>query len=149
MYITQCIKESLRMCCPVPEFSRQLHEDIQVDEYILPKGSWIAIDVFGLHHASHVYPDPYKFDPDRFSAENSKDRHSHAFIPFSAGLRNCIGQVLATNELRTVVASVLTRFELSVDPALPEPLYRDAIVMRAKNGIKLQVKNVWRSDDNF
>eukprot|EP00117_Sycon_ciliatum_P007007 scpid64430/ scgid10291/ Leukotriene-B4 omega-hydroxylase 3; Cyp4f-14; Cytochrome P450 4F14; Cytochrome P450-LTB-omega; Leukotriene-B4 20-monooxygenase 3 len=141
-YITQCIKESLRMCCPVVYIERALTEDTVIDGYTIPKGVAINIDIFGLHHNRTFYPDPYVFDPDRFSEENVKDRHPLAFIPFSAGPRNCIGQVLAMNELRLTLSGVLMRFQLTVDPSLPEPLFNDAIVMRAKNGINLLIKSI-------
>ena len=130
------------MCCPVVYIERALTEDTDIDGYTIPKGVAINIDIFGLHHNRTFYPDPYVFDPDRFSEENVKDRHPLAFIPFSAGPRNCIGQVLAMNELRLTLSGVLMRFQLTVDPSLPEPLFNDAIVMRAKNGINLLIKSI-------
>ena len=141
-YITQCVKEALRLCTPVPEIERELAEDAHIDGYLLPRGTFININLFALHHCPALYPDPFKFDPERFSEENCERRHPHAFVPFSAGPRNCIGQVLAMNELRVTVASLLVRFEFLVDGSLPEPLFTDAFVMRAKNGINLLVRNL-------
>lgn len=58
-----------------------------------PAGSQIAINAYGVHMNPKVYPNPLEFDPNRFSAENVLKRHKLSFIPFSAGPRNCIGNL--------------------------------------------------------
>lgn len=59
--------------------------------YKLPAGVSVALMIYGMHHSPLVYPDPDSFKPERFLPENSVGRHPYAFIPFSAGPRNCIG----------------------------------------------------------
>lgn len=59
---------------------------------ILPAGAEIALHVFELHRNSKYWSDPDEFQPERFLPENSKDRHTYAYMPFSAGQRNCIGK---------------------------------------------------------
>jgi len=61
------------------------------DHNILP-GTSIFINVFALHRNEKHFENPEKFDPDRFLPEKKKDRHNFAFVPFSAGSRNCIGK---------------------------------------------------------
>ena len=63
------------------------------DEYIIPKGTSCNIHIFDMHRDPKIYPNPLKFDPDRFLAENCAKRHRFAYIPFSAGPRNCIGNI--------------------------------------------------------
>ncbi len=60
--------------------------------YKLPTGVRVAINIYGIHHSPLYYPDPESFIPERFLPENSVGRHPCAFLSFSAGPRNCIGQ---------------------------------------------------------
>uniref|UniRef100_A0A6P7H5Q4 Cytochrome P450 4C1-like n=1 Tax=Diabrotica virgifera virgifera TaxID=50390 RepID=A0A6P7H5Q4_DIAVI len=86
------IKESLRLYPVLPFISRKLEEDVTIDGYLLPKGILINIHLFDVHRNEKYWPDPEKFDPDRFLPENCANRHPLAYIPFSAGSRNCIGK---------------------------------------------------------
>lgn len=63
-------------------------------KYFTPKGTTVGISAIGLHRNPEVWPAPLEFNPDRFLPENSQGRHPYAFVPFSAGPRNCIGRLL-------------------------------------------------------
>ena len=65
-------------------------------DYIVPKDVPVFVATFALHQDPKIYPDPHKFDPMRFKPENCVNRHPYAYIPFSAGPRNCIGKVQCT-----------------------------------------------------
>lgn len=60
-------------------------------DLVLPKGTHVNISVLGMHHDPDYYPDPEKFDPERFSEENKRDRPQFTYLPFGDGPRICIG----------------------------------------------------------
>ncbi|XP_036035011.1 cytochrome P450 4A14 isoform X3 [Onychomys torridus] len=139
-YTTMCIKEALRLYPPVPGVSRELNTPVTFpDGRSLPKGITVGISIYGLHHNPSLWPNPKVFDPSRFAADSA--RHSHAFLPFSGGARNCIGKQFAMNELKVAVALTLLRFELLPDPnRIPVPMLR--LVLKAKEGIYLRLKKL-------
>ncbi|KAF7485348.1 cytochrome P450 4A11 isoform X1 [Marmota monax] len=139
-YTTMCIKEALRIYPPVPNVSRDLSKPITFpDGRSLPKGFMVTLSIYGLHHNPKVWPNPEVFDPSRFAPGSS--RHSHSFLPFSGGSRNCIGKQFAMNELKVAVALTLLRFELLPDPTrVPVPMLLP--VMKSKNGIHLHLRKL-------
>ena len=66
-------------------------------DFVIPKGTHVAIPVFGIHRDSNIFFDPDKFDPERFSEENIKTRHSYTYLPFGEGPRICIGMYAFLN----------------------------------------------------
>ncbi|KAG7310586.1 hypothetical protein JYU34_003379 [Plutella xylostella] len=111
-YLDCCLKESLRLYPPVPFISREFQESVVLSNYTIPAGMFVHIHIFDLHRREDLFPDADKFDPDRFLPENSAGRHPYAYIPFSAGPRNCIGQKFAMLELKSAVSKILRKFEL-------------------------------------
>jgi len=64
---------------------------------VIPKYSELLLFIFGVHRNPELYPDPDKFDPQRFTLENQQQRNPFYYLPFSAGHRNCIGESGGTN----------------------------------------------------
>ncbi|KAM6172035.1 cytochrome P450 4A6-like isoform 1-T1 [Erethizon dorsatum] len=139
-YTTMCIKEALRLYPPVPNVSRDLSQPVTFpDGCSLPKGITVSLSIYALHHNPKVWPNPEVYDPSRFALDST--RHSHSFLPFSGGPRNCIGKQFAMNELKVAVALTLLRFELLPDPTrIALPVAR--IVLKSKNGIHLHLRKL-------
>ncbi|XP_075395845.1 cytochrome P450 4A6-like isoform X2 [Tenrec ecaudatus] len=139
-YTTMCIKEALRIYPPVPGIGRVLSKPITFpDGRSLPKGIIVSLNIHTLHHNPKVWSNPEVFDPFRFAPGST--HHSHAFLPFSGGSRNCIGKQFAMNEMKVAVALTLLRFELSPDPTrVPNPIPK--LVLRSTNGIHLHLKKL-------
>uniref|UniRef100_A0A7N8Y7G3 aromatase n=1 Tax=Mastacembelus armatus TaxID=205130 RepID=A0A7N8Y7G3_9TELE len=141
--------KSLRLHSPVQAVTRKYTKDIALPgDCTVPKGTICLVSIYGTHHNPDVWTNPQEFNPMRFDPNNIMGRASHAFIPFSSGPRNCIGQKFALAELRVVVALTLLRFRLSpgVNPEMGTssggvrrlPL----LVLRAEGGLWLQLEPV-------
>uniref|UniRef100_G1TLP9 Uncharacterized protein n=1 Tax=Oryctolagus cuniculus TaxID=9986 RepID=G1TLP9_RABIT len=138
-FLTMCIKESLRLHPAVTVISRCCTQDVALpDGRVIPKGVICVISIFGTHHNPAVWPDPEVYDPSRFEPEKVKDRSPLAFIPFSAGPRNCIGQSFAMAEMKVALALTLLRFRVLPDRA--EPRRKPELILRAEGGLWLRVE---------
>ncbi|CAD5226201.1 unnamed protein product [Bursaphelenchus okinawaensis] len=110
-YLEACFKETLRLYPSVPLFARQMTEDTKVHNHILPKGTGVVIMPAMVHKDERFWPNPEVFDPERFV--DSELKHPYAYIPFSAGSRNCIGQRFAMMEEKCVIAQIMRRFRVT------------------------------------
>ncbi|CAL8085352.1 unnamed protein product [Orchesella dallaii] len=111
-YLERCIQETLRIN-PLTILLRRLEAPLRInEELLLPAGISIMIPPNVVHHLPQHYPNPGKFEPDRFLPEQVRVRHPYAYIPFSAGPRNCIGMKLAMIELKVMLATILRNFEV-------------------------------------
>nr|CAD7462280.1 unnamed protein product [Timema tahoe] len=135
-YLEQAIKESLRLYPSVPFYGRYLEDDIIIKNYTIPVGTNVLLVPIYSHRNPMIYPDPEVFNPDRFSTENSQERHPFAYLPFSAGPRNCIGQRFALLEEKAVLSSVLRNFRIeSLDK--PEDIaVMGELILRPKHELR-------------
>ncbi|XP_063810371.1 ultra-long-chain fatty acid omega-hydroxylase-like isoform X2 [Pseudophryne corroboree] len=139
-FTTMCIKESLRLHPPVTTVSRCCSADITLhDGKVIPKGNTCLISIYGTHHNPVVWPNPEVYDPYRFDPDNIQERSSHAFVPFSAGPRNCIGQNFAMAEIKVVLALTLLKFKVSLDES-KVVRRKPELILRAEGGLWLQVE---------
>ena len=138
-YTQWCIKEAMRLYPPVFQVYRRSSEDIVLDGHLVPKNTQLGIFIYMIHHHPDVWENPEKFDPLRFHPSNAEKRHPYAYIPFSAGPRNCIGQYFAMNEEKIVVGTVVNRFVLSLVKGHKVEMV-PRVVLRTKNGIKLNLQ---------
>lgn len=162
-YLTKFIKESMRIYSPVVQIGRQMskpmffsrgfesadypkssHSNIARGDCAktFPPNSGIAVRISMLHRNPVIWKNPDLFDPERFSPENSSQRPPHAYVPFSTGPRNCIGQNFAMNEMKAVLAMALSMFKFAVDVSSPKPEMELAVILRSKTGIHLLVEEV-------
>ncbi|GBM41327.1 Cytochrome P450 4c3 [Araneus ventricosus] len=113
-YLDCVLKETSRLYPAAPWFGRKTPEDTHtnISGHIIPKGTSCVVLTYFLHRDEEVFPDPEKFDPERFSRENCLKIPEYAYVPFSAGPRNCIGQRFAMMEIKIIISSILRKFSI-------------------------------------
>jgi cytochrome P450 len=116
VYTERVVNESLRLYSPIHSISRVALEEDTLGGYSIPVGTTMYVSLYATHRLERFWPDPERFDPDRFSPENSAKRPRFAFIPFAAGHRNCIGGTGAIVEMKLAVALLAQRYELELAP---------------------------------
>ncbi len=136
-YALQVFKESLRMYPPADSFARTTLRDVEIDGYNIPKDTTIIVSPNALHHRADYFPEPYKFDPERWTTENERCIPKGAYLPFGAGSRVCIGSHFATMEghLLLVTLAQMAKFELYQHHVEAEAVF----TTRPKNGIRMKV----------
>ncbi|XP_067408063.1 cytochrome P450 4V2-like [Emydura macquarii macquarii] len=139
-YLECVVKEALRLFPSVPNFARTTSEDCHIRGFKIPKGTDVLICTYVLHRDPEIFPNPEEFRPERFFPENCSGRHPYAYVPFSAGPRNCIGQRFAQVEEKAVLANILRRFCVETSQKQEELGVVAELILRPNNGIWIQLK---------
>ncbi|OQR78003.1 cytochrome P450 4V2-like [Tropilaelaps mercedesae] len=128
----------MRLFPPIPLVGRRLETDLQIGNYHIPRGVELITLVYQLHRDPEYFPEPEKFCPDRF-LNGPRLKNSFAYVPFSAGPRNCIGQKVAIMEVKIVLAHFLRHYR--VEPSWPVSKLKICfeVVIRAKGGLRVQL----------
>lgn len=108
---------------------------------VLEKGTMVLVPVLGFHRDPDIYPEPEKFDPERFTKENIATRHPYAWIPFGKGPRDCVGMRFGMMQTRLGIATVLNNFRVSPSgkTLIPMRFKPDAPMLSPDGGMFLNV----------
>jgi len=94
-----------------------------------------------MNRSPKYFKDAEKFIPERFdNVTDAEKQNPYAYIPFSAGSRNCIGQKFAMLEIKTTIAKILRHYELTLGNPDEELILYSAIILKSRNGIKIKIK---------
>jgi cytochrome P450 len=112
-YTRRVLQESMRLRPPSFWTPRTAIADDEIDGYRIPAGSQVISFTYAIHRHPDFWPDAERFDPDRFTPENSTTRHHFAWLPFGAGQRQCIGRDFALLEGQLALAMLVQRYQVT------------------------------------
>ncbi|XP_005180618.3 cytochrome P450 4d8 isoform X2 [Musca domestica] len=135
------IKEVLRLYPSVPIIAREIVEDFKYEHSklgsgVIPAGTEFMLSLYGMMRDGTRFEDPLEFRPERHEQHDAGT--NFAFVPFSAGPRNCVGQKFAMYEMKVILVNILKRFELLPLGDKVAPILN--IVMRSETGMQLGLK---------
>jgi cytochrome P450 len=123
-YLDAVVKETLRLCPPVPIVVRKLLEPMELGGYTVPAGAMVAPCIHLVHRREDVYPHPRRFMPERWLECSAG---TYTWIPFGGGVRRCLAASFALMEMKRVVATVLEEVELQAVQSRSEQVRKSAI----------------------
>ena len=138
-YTGMVFAESMRLYPPTWIFIRMVLEENKLPSgATIPAGSKLYLCPYVMHRCPRYFPNPERFDPERFTEIAKKERPQFAYFPFGGGARVCIGEHFAKMEGTLVLAAIAQRYKLALIPGqtiVPEP----KMTLRPKNGIRVRL----------
>ena len=138
-YTLQVFKEAMRLYPPAYAVARRAVRDVEIGPFRVPQGMVMVIVAYALHRRPEHFPEPERFDPERFTPEAEQNRPRYAYLPFGGGPRICIGSHFALMEGQILLATLAQRVTFHLVPGQriePEPL----ITLRPRHGIRMTVE---------
>lgn len=145
-YLDMVISETLRKYPPLPFLDRVAVADYKIpnSDDVIEKGTPIYIPMLGLHYDPQYFPEPKKFDPERFSDENKKDRKMFVYMPFGDGPHICIGMRLGLLQSKLGLIQILSQYELTPCKETMIPMRQNpkALLTAADGGLFLNLRKI-------
>jgi cytochrome P450 len=135
-YTTRIITESMRLYPPAWLVGRRAVNDYNIKGFFVPARSMVLMSEWIVHRDARFFPDPERFNPDRWTPEFKAALPRFAYFPFGGGPRQCIGEGFAWMELVLVLATLAQRWRLELVPGHPV-VPQAAITLRAKHGMQM------------
>ncbi|GES33592.1 cytochrome P450 [Streptomyces angustmyceticus] len=138
-FLDMVLKESMRLFPPGPYGARETTEDLVLGPYEIPAGTTVFYPFWAVHLNPEHWPEPERFDPERFTPQEVAKRPRLAYVPFGIGPRSCEGAALATVEAQLVLAVLLKRLRFRPAPG-HEVTPVERFVLWAREGIRMTVR---------
>ena len=138
-YTRQVVEESLRVYPTIWSIGRRCSERDEIGGFQIPEAMNVVVPIFHFHWHERYWPEPRRFDPERFAPNRRPGAEEMTYFPFGAGPRSCIGNAFALQELLIMTAIFHRHFAFRVEPGFKveaEPL----ITLRPKHGMKMLVQ---------
>jgi cytochrome P450 len=138
-YTERVIKESLRLYPPAWGLARTVIKEFELGGYRIPAGANVVMSTWVMHHNSRYFPEPEKFEPDRWLPERAQKLPKFAYFPFGGGPRQCIGASFALMEATLLLATIAQKYQFRAEPGhivTPTPSF----TLRPKQGIRMRLE---------
>ncbi len=139
-YTEMVLAEAMRLYPPAWTLGRRALNDYRIGQYVVPADSIVLMSPWVMHHDARFYPEPYKFDPERWTVEARESRPKFAYFPFGGGPRVCIGEQFASMEGVLLIATIAQQWKMRLAPdqrVEPKPM----ITLRPKYGMRLVLQS--------
>uniref|UniRef100_A0A1B6EDM3 Cytochrome P450 n=1 Tax=Clastoptera arizonana TaxID=38151 RepID=A0A1B6EDM3_9HEMI len=143
-YLHQVISEALRKYPPGLAVKKLCTQTVTLDVDGVPltvhKGTPVAIPLYALHHDPDYYPDPDKFDPERFTEENIASRPQCTYLPFGEGPRMCVGFRFALLQIKLLIAILLLKYAIKSGDRTPKKINLNPLDLLASSMEGMYIK---------
>ncbi|CAH2005624.1 unnamed protein product [Acanthoscelides obtectus] len=145
-YLDKIVNETLRKHPPVPGTPRICTKRYQIPgtDIFIEEGTRVNIPIHAIQRDPEYYPDPEKFDPERFNEENKSKRRPYTFMPFGEGPRICIGARFGLLQAKVGLTAIISKFVVTINEKTEMPLKyaTNMFITTPKGGLWLNVKEI-------
>jgi cytochrome P450 len=138
-FVEKVVTESMRLYPPAWIIGRRALVEYEIAGYVAPARSVFVTSPYIVHRDARWFPDPQRFNPDRWTPEFKAALPPFAYMPFGGGPRRCIGDQFAWTELVLVASTIAQRWRLRLVPGHPV-VPRAVVTLRLKHGLKMTVE---------
>ncbi|HEX5708983.1 MAG TPA: cytochrome P450 [Pyrinomonadaceae bacterium] len=138
-YTEMVLAEVMRLYPPAWAVGRLAVEEHEACGYLIPRGSLVLLSQYAMHRDARYFPDPERFDPERWTPEAKQARPQFSYFPFGGGPRRCIGEGFAWMEATLVLAALARRWRMRLVAGHPVEL-RPMITLRPKHGMRMTLE---------
>ncbi len=138
-YAERVVKESMRLYPPAWGVARTVINEFELGGYRIPAGANVVMSTWIMHRDPRYFPEPEKFDPDRWLPERAQKLPKFAYFPFGGGPRQCIGASFAMMEATLLLATIAQQFQFRAEPGhvvTPSPSF----TLRPKHGVRIRIE---------
>jgi cytochrome P450 len=137
--VEMALTEAMRLYPPVWVMGRRALHDCEVGGYTIPAGAILLMSQYVMHHDTRYFPDPHRFDPDRWTPEARASRPQFSYFPFGGGTRRCIGEGFAWMEGVLILATIAQKWRLRLEPNQRIEM-QPLITLRPKYPIRMKLQ---------
>lgn len=138
-YTEMVLSETMRVYPPAWALQRSVLNDCEIGGYFVPKGSMVLMSQYVMHHDPRYFPDPERFDPERWTQPARDSRPQFSYFPFGGGLRRCIGDAFAMMEATLLLAQLAGAWQMRLEPGHVVAL-QPVMSLRPKHGMRMILK---------